>query len=87
MKTLDNDTCAEIISSMVKQCRADIATFFRTGKDINKATDAIRFLFSDRFEWYMAIMGMPSQDYDLYRRVTIERSIDLADEKGNYAFK
>lgn len=85
--TGDSGTYVNLVAEVVKQCRTDIAVFFRDNeirahdksrilreRRIN-AAEAIRFLYSPEFDWYLNLAGLPHQDFDDYRRAVVSTSI------------
>ena len=72
---------ADLIGAIIGQCKADIARYLNKGKGLGDAKDAIRFIISKDFEDYMYMLGMPKQDFDLYRKAILADSVGLAKQK------
>lgn len=89
VRGMDSHIASEIVARIIEQTRLDIARYLR-GNHLTKvyrkrtredAMDAIQFLYSESFDWYLNLMGMPQQDYDDYRRAILESSVSLSERR------
>lgn len=83
MKKIDATVVGDIVGAVIMQCKRDIAKYLKTGRLAEEAVDAIQFIMGKDFEYYMIFMGMPKEDFDLYRKAIIQDSVRMAKKKKN----
>lgn len=81
MKKIDSRVMADLIAAVIGQCKADIVKYLLKGGKIDDARDAIRFIMSKDFELYLYMLGMPKQDFDVYRQAILKDCSRLAGAK------
>lgn len=75
MKRVDSALFAELIGSVIGQCRKDIMDYLNGKNKKMEAYDAIKFIFSEKLDFYLDMIGLPRQDFDLYRKKIVEGSV------------